>query len=514
MSTGRVYLVGAGPGDPGLLTVAAARRLAEADVVVHDYLVGERLLERVRPGAEVIAVGRSHEDDARLAQAAIESILVDRARAGKTVVRLKNGDPFLFGRGGEEAEALARAGVPFEVVPGVSSALAVPAFAGIPVTHRDRASLVTIATGHQAAADADAGPPALPWAALAGQGGTLVFLMGMRHVGAIMDALAAHGLPATTPAAVVARGTTGRQRTVVATVGTLAARAAGLDAPAVIVVGDVVALRERVAWFERRPLLGRRVVVTRPRAQAGPLAERLEEEGAEVILFPTIALVPPPDPGALDAAVARAREYDWIVFTSANGVEAFFARLAAARGDVRTLAGARVAAIGPETAAALEERLVRPAVAPADHRAEGLLEALPADLVRGRRILLPRAAGARAILPDTLRARGAVVDEVIAYRAVPPPDADVAGLRAELEAGRIDVLTFTSSSTVDNFVTLVGADTLSRVVRDGRPAIACIGPVTADTARAHGLRVDVVPPAYTTTALAAALVEHLGSILQ
>lgn len=513
MSAGRVYLVGAGPGDPGLLTVRAARCLGEADVVVHDYLVGGRLLDRVRPDAEVVAVGRSHDDE-RLTQAAIEAILVDRARAGKTVVRLKNGDPFLFGRGGEEAEALARAGVPFEVVAGVSSAIAVPAFAGIPVTHRDHASLVTIATGHQAAADADAGPPALPWAALARQGGTLVFLMGMRHVAAIMDALAAHGLSPATPAAVVSRGTTGGQRTAVATAGTLAARAAGLDAPGVIVVGDVVTLRERIAWLERRPLFGRRVVVTRPRAQSGALAERLEGEGAEVILFPTIALVPPPDPAALDAAVARAADYDWIVFTSANGVAAFFARLSAAAGDVRSLAGARLAAIGPETAAALGERLLRPAVAPADHRAEGLLAALPAEAVRGRRILLPRAAGARAILPETLRARGAVVDEVVAYRAVPPPDADVTGLRAELEAGRVDALTFTSSSTVDNFVALVGRDVLARVLRDGRPAIACIGPVTAETARAHGLTVDVVPRVYTTAALTAALVERLGSILQ
>ncbi|HZP43246.1 MAG TPA: uroporphyrinogen-III C-methyltransferase [Candidatus Binatia bacterium] len=512
MSTGRVYLVGAGPGDPGLLTLRAARCLAEADVVVHDYLVGERLLDGVRAGAEVIAIGR----EARLGQEAIEAILVDRARAGKVVVRLKNGDPFLFGRGGEEAEALACAGVPFEVVPGVPSAIAVPAFAGIPVTHRDRASLVTIATGHQAATGGDAEdvPPALPWAALARQGGTLVFLMGMRHLGAIMDALAAHGLAPSTPAAVVSRGTTGRQRTVVATVGTLAARAAALEPPAVIVVGDVVALRERIAWVERRPLLGRRIVVTRPRAQASALAERLETAGADVILFPTIVLVPPPDPAALDAAVARAADYDWIVFTSANGVAAFFERLAARGGDVRSLARVRLAAIGPETAAALDARLLRAAVQPADHRAEGLLEALPADAVRGRRILLPRASGARGILPETLRARGAVVDEVIAYRAVPPPDADAAALRAELDAGRVDALTFTSSSTVENFVALVGRDVLARAVRDGRPAVACIGPVTAGTARAHGLPVDVVPPVYTAAALTDALVERLRTILQ
>jgi uroporphyrinogen III methyltransferase/synthase len=502
--SGRVFLVGAGPGDPGLLTVRAERCLAAADVVVHDYLVGTRLLECVRPDAEVIAVGRSHEDEERLGQAEIETLLVARARAGKTVVRLKNGDPFLLGRGGEEAETLARAGVPFEVVPGVSSAFAVPAYAGIPLTHRDHASLVTIATGHQA----DEGtPPALPWEALARQGGTLVFLMGMRQLEAITAALVAHGLAAATPAAVVCHGTTGGQRTVVATLGTLAerARAAGLAAPGVVVVGSVVGLRERIAWFERRPLLGRRVVVTRPRAQAAALAERLETAGAEVVLFPTIVLVPPPDPAALDRAVAAAAGYDWIVFTSANGVRVFFERVGALGRDIRELKPARLAAIGPETAAELERRLVRPAVRAAEFRAEGLLAALAGESLAGRRVLLPRAAGARAVLPDTLRARGAVVDEVIAYQAVTPPDADPASLRAALEAGAIDALTFTSSSTVERFVALVGREAL---VRDGRPVVACIGPVTADTARALGLAVDVVPAAYTTAALTAALVDH------
>ena len=511
--SGCVYLVGAGPGDPGLLTLRGQRCLAAADVVVHDDLVGRRLLEHVRSDAEVIAVGGAHGDPARLDQAAIERLLVARARAGKTVVRLKNGDPFLFGRGAEEAEALRRAAVPFEVVPGVSAALAVPAYAGIPATHRDHASLITIATGHQARPAPDAEPtvPALPWSALARQGGTLVFLMGMRQLPLIMTKLMEHGLARDTPAAVVERGTTGRQRTVVATVATLAerVRGAGLGPPGVVVVGNVVGVRERVRWFEDRPLFGRRVVLTRARAQAGELARPLEEAGADVIVFPTIAIGPPRDPAALDRAVASAFQYDWIVFTSPNGVRVFFERFATQGRDVRELAQVRLAAIGPETAAELGRRHLRPDVVPAEYRAEGLVEALAGEDLRGRRFLLPRAAGARAVLPEALAARGALVEEVVAYEAVLPRDADVDGLRAALAAGAVDAIAFTSSSTVRNFVTLLGADEVGRLVRDGRPAIACIGPVTAETARAAGLVVAVEPTAYTAPALAAALVERL-----
>ena len=510
--TGRVYLVGAGPGDPGLLTRRGERCLAAADVVVHDYLVGRRLLELARPGAEVITLGRSHDDRDRPSQEAIEALLVERARAGKTVVRLKNGDPFLLGRGAEEAEALRRAHVPFEVVPGVSSAFAVPAYAGIPLTHRDHASLVTIATGHQARTGDTLGPPALPWDALARQGGTLVLLMGMRQLPAIMAALIAHGLPVDTPAAAIRSGTTAAQATVVATAGTLAerVRAAGLAAPGVVVVGSVVMLRERIAWFEQRPLFGRRIVVTRPRAQAGALADLLEAEGAEVIPFPTIAIAPPADPTPLERAVATAGGYDWILFTSANGVEAFFARFAAARRDLRELAAVRLAAIGPETAAQLERRLLRVAVLAADYRAEGLVAALAGEDLHGRRVLLPRAAGARPVLPEALRARGARVDELIAYRAVPPAAADVAGLTAALEAGAVDAVTFTSSSTVRNFVELLGRAATARLFANGRPAVACIGPVTAATARELGFGVDVMPPTWTAPALAAALARHYG----
>lgn len=507
--SGRVYLVGAGPGDPGLLTLRGQRCLAAAQVVVHDDLVNRRLLDHVSPDAEIVDVGRPHGDPGRLTQAAIAELLVSHARQGRVVVRLKTGDPFLFGRGGEEAQVLRAAGVAFEIVPGVTSAIAVPAYAGIPVTDRDHASIVTIVTGHLACGGDDpGGPPGLPWEALAHQGGTLVFLMAVKHLSAIGEALVRHGLPASTPAAVIERGTTGRQRTLVGTMASLpaAARAAGVQAPAVVVVGRAVSLREQIAWFESRPLFGRRILVTRARAQAGHLAALLEEQGAQVMVFPTIAIASAPDPEAFDRAVAAGGSYDWIIFTSPNGVRAFFERLGIIGGDVRELARARIAAIGSQTAAELARRLVRPALVPTEFRAEGLLDALGETAVRGRRILLPRAGGARAILPDTLRARGAVVDEVLAYVAVPPADADVEGIRRALVAGGIDALTFTSSSTVRNFAALVGHDTMTALAGPGGPLVACIGPVTAETAREMGLPVDVMPRTYTVPALVAAVV--------
>jgi uroporphyrinogen III methyltransferase/synthase len=514
--SGRVVLVGAGPGDPGLLTLRGQRWLAAADIVVHDDLVHRRILDSVRPDAEVIPVGRPHGEGERLAQADIEKLLVERARAGKTVVRLKNGDPFVFGRGAEEAQALRAAGIPFEVVPGVTSAIGALAYAGIPATHRDHASLITIATGHQAypPGSTEPGPPDLPWDALARQGGTLVFLMAVRQLAGVLAALVAAGLDPATPAALVQRGTLGSQRTVEGTAGTLAerARVAGVTPPAVLVVGGVVTLREHVRWFEGRPLLGRRVVVTRPREQAGELARVLEDAGAEVVLFPTIAIAPPPDPAALDRAVVAASGYDWLLFTSANGVRAFFARFAARGGDVRELASVRIGVIGPETAAELERRLLRPAVVPAEYRAEGLLAALAREDVRGLRILLPRAAGARPVLPETLIARGARVDEVIAYQAIAPPDADVDGLRAALAAGTISALTFTSSSTVRNFAELLGPAEIAKLGGSAGPVIACIGPITAETAREVGLPVHVCPQDYTAQGLAAALIDHFCNL--
>lgn len=501
--TGRVLLVGAGPGDPGLLTLRAHRVLARADVIVCDDLVPARLLADARADAEVVRVGPAHGDAIRMSQAEIDALLIERARRGHLVVRLKNGDPFLFGRGGEEADALKRAGVPFEVVPGVTSAIAAPAYAGIPLTHRDHTSLVTIVTGHAACAK---DPPALPWKELARSGGTLVVLMGMRTLDAIITALLEHGLAPATPAAAIHRGTTARQVTVAGTLATLApmVRSAGIGAPSVVVLGSVVGLRDGLAWCEQRPLFGRRILVTRPRAQAGPLADRLEDAGAEVVLFPTIELKPPDHPEAFDRAVQDVASFDWVVFTSANGVRAFLGRMEALGRDVRELARLRIAAIGPETARELGRYLLRPELVPTRFVAEGLLEALDDRAIVGQRFLLPRAAGARALLAEVLRARGAVVDEVQAYRMVRPAGTEAATIRKALLDTGIDAVTLTSSSTVRNLVELIGADALRHAV------LACIGPVTAATARGLGLEVLVEAEQFTTAALADALIRHFS----
>jgi uroporphyrinogen III methyltransferase/synthase len=509
--SGRVYLVGAGPGDPGLLTVRAQRLLACADVVVTDHLVPAALRAQARPEALVVEVGQPHGQGPRLEQREVEALLVEHARAGRMVVRLKNGDPMLFGRGGEEATALHAAGIPFEIVPGVTAALAAPAYAGIPLTHRDHASLVTIATGHQATGPAGAPAlPALPWEQLARQDGTLVLMMAMQQLSPLLETLVRHGLPAGRPAAVVQHGTLARQRTVVATVGTLAAEAAavGLASPAVVVIGDVVSLQAQVAWIERRPLAGRTVLVTRPRHQAPALAERLEAYGAEVVAVPTIVLEPPDDPAALARAVAEAGSYDWIVFTSTNGVRTFFERFGAAHRDVRELARPRIAAIGLETARALEALMLRPALVPAEYRAEALLAAFADEPLAGRRVLLPRAAGARAVLRDELARLGAHVDDVATYRARRPTPAEAAPLFDAFDAGRLDAVTCTSSSTVRNFAELLGAARLAAIASSGRPLLASIGPVTSETARECGLAVAIEAAPYTTAALASALAHH------
>jgi len=367
-----------------------------------------------------------------------------------------------------------------------------------------------VITGHQAAEPGEeATLPEVAWDGLVRRSGTLVFLMGVRQLGGILGALMTHGLPGATPAALVRWGTTGRQRTVVATVATLeaAARAEALGPPAVLVVGQVVSLREQVGWFETRPLLGRRVVVTRSREQAGTLAERLESLGADVVSFPTIRLLSHgADPG-VRRAVAAAPDYDWIVLTSVNGVRVFFETFAAGGGDVRRFAGTRFAAIGSETARALEAHLIRPEVVPDDFRAEALADALAGQDLAGARVLLPRAAGARTVLPERLRELGATVDDVPTYEAVPPADADVEGLLAALRTGGVQAITFTSSSTVRNCMAMIGAAGAA-VLRERPPTIACIGPITAETARQHGLPVHVQPAVYTIEGLCDALVEH------
>lgn len=496
---GRIILVGAGPGDPGLLTLKGRRWLQRADVVVYDYLANPQLLEHAPPAAERILVGK-HGGGERVEQERIHEILIDRARLGKTVIRLKGGDPFLFGRGGEEAEAARAAEIDFEVVPGITSALAVAAYAGIPVTHRDRASNVIVTTGYEYP-----GKPEMTvrWEELARRGSTVVILMTQRQLEANLDRLIAAGRDPQTPAAVIEWGTRAAQRTIVGTISTLAAQArhADIRPPSLAIVGEVVQLRERLAWFERRPLAGRQIIVTRARSQASALAERLEDLGAETLLLPTIEIVPPASWSGLDDALRRPKHFDWLVFTSVSGVEAFLSRLRHLGLDLRQWHQARIAAIGSATAEALATHALQADLVPGDFRAEGLLEAFREEDVAGQHFLLPRAAGARSLLPQGLRQRGAIVEDVESYRSAAPACAPDLVL-SELRATPRPILTFTSSSTVRHFLDLFPQG-LPPALREAR--VACIGPITAETARQAGLAVDIQPREYTIPALVSAI---------
>ncbi len=476
--TGIVYLVGAGPGDPGLMTRRSLELIASADAILYDRLVPPGALDGAQPDAELRYVGKEPGAPA-LTQEETNELLVELGRAGKRVVRLKGGDPFVFGRGGEEAEALAAAGVPFEVVPGVTAGVAAPAYAGIPVTHRDAASAVAFVTGHE---DPEKPDSALDWDALARFPGTLVFYMGIRNLPLIAERLTGAGRDGTEAVAVVERGTHPGQRTIVDTLDGIAARveAEEIRPPAITLVGAVAELRETIAWLERRRLHGEVVAVTRARAQASGLAARLSELGAEVVETPAIRIEPRPVEGELREAIERIEEYALICLTSPNGVRLLFDALGAGWRDARALAHATVAAIGPGTAAALREHGIRADVVPERFVAEALVEALEPVAVEGRRVLVARAAEARSVLPDALRARGAEVDDVALYetRAEQLTDAD----RERLE--RATYVTFTSSSTL-RFLLESGA----RPPAGAR--IVSIGPVTSATAEEHGLGVDV-----------------------
>ena len=486
-----VYLGGAGPGDPGVLTLRGAEVLRLADVVVHDRLSAVELLELAPDTAERIDVGKAPRHH-RMTQDDINALLVERGLTGQTVVRLKGGDPFVFARGSEEAHALAAAGVPYEVVPGITSALAVPAYGGIPVTQRFSSTSFTVVTGHE---DPSSGDGTVDWGAVANTGGTLVILMGVGRWPQIAERLLAAGRSPETPAAAVRWGSRPNQHTVRATLATLADHP--LEAPSVIVVGQVAA--EDLNWFEGRPLFGRTVVVTRARAQASAFAHELRSLGASVIEAPTIEVVDPSDGGAaLRAAVDELSSgtgaYDWLVVTSVNGVERTFDHLP----DARVLAGVRVAAVGTATAEALAARRIVADLVPERFVAEGLIEAFPAPPPEGGRVLLARAEVARTELPDALRAMGWEVHDVAAYRTAPAAVADDVAERI----AAADAVTFTSSSTVTNLVAAVGADRVP-------PVVASIGPVTTATARKLGLEVTVEATPHTTEALLAALVEAL-----
>ncbi|MEJ2723909.1 MAG: uroporphyrinogen-III C-methyltransferase, partial [Deltaproteobacteria bacterium] len=504
---GKVYLVGAGPGDPGLLTLKGKACIEEADVVVYDYLANRAFLEHAKSGAEQIYVGKRGGRHT-MSQEDINRLIVDKAKAGLNVVRLKGGDPFIFGRGGEEARELVRSGVPFEVVPGVTSAIAVPAYAGIPLTHRDFTSTVAIVTGQE---DPSKEESDIDWEKLATGVGTLVFLMGVGNLPRIAESLMEHGRSPKTPAAVIRRGTGPDQKTVVGSLGDIVreVQKQGLKPPAVIVVGEIVKLREELNWFEEKPLFGKRIVVTRAREQASDFLKGLSALGALCIEFPTIEVIPPSGWDALDGAVRSLESYQWLLFTSVNGVKYFFQRLESLGEDVRDLKGIKVGAIGPKTAASLKAKGIAPDLVPTEYRAEAVVEAFRDRAPEGCTVLLPRAAQARDVLPRELERMGAKVDVVEAYRTV-KPEGDKGRVQAMLEKGEIHMVTFTSSSTVTNFVDMFEPAKETLLGWMEKVAVACIGPVTARGAKDKGLKVSLVAPEYTTESLTAAIVDYFA----
>lgn len=500
---GAVYLVGAGPGDAGLLTLRGADLLRRAEVVIHDALVHPSILRFVPPDATRLDASAVASEPAQR-QEALNRLLIDHARAGRTVVRLKGGDPYVFGRGGEEAAELAAAGIPFEVVPGVSSFSAVPAYAGIPLTHRAHASAFTVVTGHEDPARSEG---AVDWNEVARLHGTKVVLMGVERLPQIAQRLQAAGMPAATPAALIQQGTTGTQKTVVGTLGNIADRAtaASIRSPAIAVFGDVVQCRETLNWFETRPLFGCRVVVTRARDQAGELSRRLAELGAEPIEIPTLRISTPSERTGMVEALTSLGEYEWVVFTSVNGVNAFFDGLFAAYDDIRCLGQLRVAAVGPATAARLRELHIRVDAMPAEYIGKAVAEAIEtADGVENRKILLARAETANPDLVRELEERGAIVDDVSFYRTLPETEAGAAEARRLSEDGA-DWLTFTSSSTVTHLNARLPLVDLCR--RHPRLRIASIGPETTKTLAVLGLKPAVEARPHTIEALTAAIAE-------
>jgi uroporphyrinogen III methyltransferase/synthase len=499
-SIGTVYLVGAGPGDPGLITLRGLECLARADVVLYDYLVNPALLHHAPP--EAVRVGLGDASGRTLSQEQVHERLVALARDGMTVVRLKGGDPFVFGRGGEEAEVLRRAGVPFEIVPGVTAALGAAAYAGIPLTHRDHASAVLLATAHE---DPSKPSSRLDWELLARFEGTLVFYMGAGRVAEVADALVEAGKAPSTPAALVAWGTLPRQQSAWGTLADIAAQTQrqSLSAPAVIIVGPVVELGPMLHWFEDRPLFGQRIVVTRPEQQGREWAQRLFSLGAEPILFPTIRVLPPEDWADVDAALRELNSFDWLVFTSVNGVRFFLDRLLATGGDLRRLGGTRLAAIGPATRDALGAFYLHADLVPEHFAAEHLAETLVPH-TKGKRVLLARASRARQVLPEQLAAGGAEVRELVVYQNVDVTEAD-AELLERLRDGTVDWITLTSPAIARSLARLVPADLLPMLGRNIR--LASISPLTTQTARELGMEISAEATQYTTDGVVQAMIE-------
>lgn len=497
---GTVYIIGSGPGDPGLITVKAVECIRRSDVIVYDYLMGREILRYARSDARLIYVGKKGGDHT-MSQERINQLLVDEAQAGNSVARIKGGDPFVFGRGGEEAQVLHRNGIPFEIIPGVTSAIAVPAYAGIPLTHRTITSTAAFVTGHE---DPTKEESDIDWDAIAAIG-TVVFLMGVKNLPTIVRKLVEKGRNPDTKVALIRWGTTPGQETLTGTLGTIVAlvEERNFRPPAIFVVGDVAGLREELNWFEKKPLFGKTVVITRPEAQSAAFADLLSEAGARVVSFPTIQIVPPEDFTDLDAAIGNIEGYDWIIFTSVNGVRSFFDRLYHLGKDARALAGVRVCAIGPATSKAVERHGIRVDLLPESYISESVVSAFRKAGGPGRRVLLPRAEIARDIIPESLTAMGAHCDVITAYHTIP------SGMTAEdfrriTETGTIDIITFTSPSTVDNLIGMVGKENVP-----GDALIACIGPVTKEAAEKAGLTVHIMAGSYTVEGMMDAMINYV-----
>jgi uroporphyrinogen III methyltransferase / synthase len=491
-----VYLIGAGPGDPELITLKGIRCLEESDVVIYDNLANSKLLEYCKGSAEIVYMGK-RKGAHSFNQDEINEYIVKRAKEGLIVSRLKGGDPFMFGRGGEEVLYLVENNVPFEIVPGITSALAAPIYAGIPPTHRDLASSLAIITGHESPTKTES---AIRWEMISTGADTLIFLMGMSNLSEIVDNLIRNHLSPDTPCALIRYGTHPEQKTLVGTLDNIVSLAdeEKFKAPVVIIVGKVVELRDKMNWFETKPLFGKKIVVTRARSQASSFGLQLQRLGASVIEYPTIKILPPDNWSKVDKAIESLEDYRWLIFTSVNGVQFFFNRLKELGKDIRCLHQIKICAIGPATSESLEKYYLKADLCPEEFRAEGIIEALKNEDLKGKKVLIPRALEAREILPETLKDIGAIVNVVHVYKTV-KEESDIDLIKNELENEEIDVITFTSSSTVINFFESIkkfgNHDMLKNVT------IACIGPITRDKVKDYGYKVGIMPKEYTIPAL-------------
>ena len=496
--SGKVYLIGAGPGDPELITLKAIYCLESVECVIYDYLVNQELLTHCKKGTEKIYVGKKSGQD-HITQKEINDLVIQRAHAGKSVARLKGGDPFIFGRGGEEAEALAKTGIQFEIVPGISAGSAGPTYAGIPLTHRNLSHTVAFVTAHQ---DPTQETSNIDWDQLPQNYETLVFFMGTKNLPDVVKQLVRHGKSQRTPIALIRWGTYLTQQVITGTLETIVEQAQNVSPPTIIVVGNVVKLRNQLRWFDNRPLFGKKIVITRPHQQSVKLKRELRRLGADVISFPTVEVQRPGSWLALDRAIEKIRAYHWLIFTSVHGVKYFFDRYFSIVSDIRELKGIKIAAIGPSTAKALQAFNLSIDIIPNEYCAEGLLESFKEKTLKGMNILMPRAKVARELLPEQLRKQQANVDVVTVYETILPDSASL-HLNEIFYSNKPDMIVFTSSSTVKNLETILQP---WPQCLEGM-AIACIGPITKKTAEERGLKVDVIPKKYITASLLESITE-------